>query len=95
MPHLSRVISARDVTFNKTKRYQPSDTFNLVTKERVRPVEIKSLEGIKDEDIELPRRTLDLGTSAPTTPPPERSIDAPNDTIIVNSGTSINHGINT
>jgi hypothetical protein len=93
IPQLSRIISTRDVTFDETKRYQPSDTFDLVTEERVQPLEIKSLEGIESEaDIELPGQTLDLG--APTTPPPERSIDAQDDTIIVDSGAGIGHGVN-
>src|SRR5437667_3884525 len=96
MPHWSRVISARDVTFDETKRYQPDDNFDLVTEERVQPLEIKSLEGIEDKaNVELPMRTLDLGADGPTGPPPERSIDTPNDTIIVDSGAGIDHGINT
>jgi len=96
IPHLSRVISARDVTFDETKRYQPDDTFDLVTEERVQPLEIKSLEGIEDEaNVELPMRTLDLGADGPTRPPPERSINTPNDTIIVDSGAGIDHSINT
>ena len=61
----------------------------------MQPLEIRSLEGIKDEaNIKLLERTLNLGTSAPTTPPPERSINAPDDTIIVDSGTSISHSVN-
>ena len=96
VPHLSTVISARDVTFDETKRYRAGDTFELVTEERVRAIEIKSLEGIEDEaNIKLPSRTLDLGAGAPTKPLPERSIDAPNDTIIVDSGAGVDHGINT
>src|SRR6266487_370546 len=35
IPHLLRIISAHDVTFDESKRYQPSDTFDLVTEERV------------------------------------------------------------
>ena len=92
IPHLSRIISARDVTFDESKRYQPSDTFDLVTEERVQPLEITSLEIEDEANIELPIRTPDLGTDAPL---PERSIDAPNDTIIVDSGTGTDHGINT
>jgi len=53
------------------------------------PLEIKSLEGIEDEaNIELLIRTLDLGT-------PERSIDVPNNTIIIDSRAGIDHGTNT
>src|SRR6266536_6395129 len=96
IPHLLRVISARDVTFDKTKKYQPDDTFDLVTEERVQPLEIKSLEGIEDEaNVELPMRTLDLGADRPTRPPPERLIDTLNDIIIVDSRAGIDHGINT
>jgi hypothetical protein len=95
IPHLSRVISTRDVTFNKTKRYQPSDTFDLVTKERVQPLEIKSLEGIEDKaNIKLPTQTLNLGTGVPTKPPPEQLINTLDDTIIVDSRAGINHGCN-
>jgi len=35
IPHLSRVISACNVTFDKTKKYQPDNTFDLVTEEWV------------------------------------------------------------
>ena len=31
IPTLSRVIAARDVTFDETKQYEPNDTFEDVT----------------------------------------------------------------
>lgn len=87
VPHLSRVVSARDVTFDGTKRYQPVNAFEQVTGELVRPLKIKSLEGIEDEaNAELPNRIPDLGANTLTA---ERSLDEPNDTIIVDSGAVI------
>ena len=86
------MISTRDVMFNETKRYKPSDVFNQVTKERIQPLEIKSLEGIEDEaSIKLLTRTLNIRTDESSA---EHLLDASYNTIIINSSNGINHSIN-
>ena len=78
--------------FNETKRYKPSNVFDQVTKEYVQPLEIKSLEGIKDEaSIELLTRTLNIRTNESSA---EYLLDGPNDIIIINSRDEINYSIN-
>ena len=89
VPTLSRVISARDVTFDESQRYQQDIPFENITEELIQPLELKSLEGIEDEaDVEPPIRPPDLGSDL-ATPSPELSLDSHNDTIVVDSG----HGI--
>jgi hypothetical protein len=90
VPHLSRVISARDVTFDETRRYQSTDTFELVSEAHVRSLEIRSLDVEDEADVEIPARALDCRADPPSA---ERSLDAPQDTIIVDSGEGIDHGV--
>jgi Reverse transcriptase (RNA-dependent DNA polymerase) len=81
VPHLSRLISARDVTFDETIKYRDSDTFPDVTEELVRSIELQTLE---EREVEVKSKMPEAS--------PERSIDVLNDTIIVDSGKGIEHG---
>ena len=85
VPALHRVINARDVTFDQTKRYQPGEDFSEVNEQLVRPLKLLQYDQFEDEaeaehQIQLPKVSA------------ERSIDAPQDTIIVDSGQGIKHG---
>ena len=80
VPALHRVINARDVTFDDSKRFQQDEDFSDVTEQVVRPLELQLDEDEAEPLIQLP------SVSA------ERSIDATNDTIIVDSGRGIEHG---
>jgi hypothetical protein len=83
------------VTFDESQRYQQDISFESITEELIQPLELKSLEGIEDEaDVEPPIRPPDLGSDLPT-PSPELSLDSHNDTIVVDSGHGIEHGLGT
>ena len=69
------MIRARDVTFDQTRKYDAKDQFKNVTEELVQPIELLPLE-LSDDD-EAPSVAASY----------ERSIDATDDTIVVDTGT--------
>jgi hypothetical protein len=77
IPKLSRVIRARDVTFDQTRKYDAKDQFKDITEELVQPIELLPLELSDDDDDKAPSVVALY----------KRSIDTTGDTIVVDTGT--------
>jgi hypothetical protein len=85
VPSLHTIISARDVTFDETRRYEPNDDFTDVTEAAIELVRVPGIDDIIDESSPLPSLLPQIE---------ETTIDEPYDTIIVDKGQGTSHGTN-